>query len=66
MFINWNDLTDVEKEQVINTYLCIREEEEEQRDRNEVTEEYPEPMDWRYVKTCRFERQDNGYVDVII
>lgn len=65
MFLSWNDLTEAEKEQVANTYLCIREG-EEQRDRNEVTEEYPEPMDWRAVKGCRFERQNNGYVDVII
>ena len=65
MFLSWNDLTDAEREQVINTYLCIREE-EEQRDRNEVTEEYPELMDWRAVKGCRFERQNNGYIDVII
>ena len=64
MFLNWNDLTNAEREQTINTYLCIREE-EEQRDRNEVTETYPEPMDWRLVKPCKFERRESGYVDVI-
>lgn len=55
MFLGWNDLTNAEREQVVNTYLCIREN-EEQRDRNEVTEEYPEHMDWRAVEGCRFER----------
>ena len=61
----WDDLKDYEKEQVINTYLCIREV-EEGRDRNEVTQDYPEPMDWRFVKGCRFLRNGNGYVEVII
>lgn len=53
------------REQALNSYLCIREE-EEQRDRNEVTDEYPNPMDWRAVKSCKFERQNNGYISVII
>lgn len=64
-YLKWEDLTDAEKEQALNSYLCIREE-EEQRDRNEVTDEYPNPMDWRAVKSCKFERQSNGYISVII
>lgn len=64
-YLTWNDLSDVEKEQATNTYLFIREIEEE-RNRCEVTEEYPEPMNWEAVKDCKFQRRDNGYIDVII
>lgn len=61
----WEDLTLPEQEQVKETYLSIREHEED-RDRDEITQDYPEPMDWRDVKDCYFERKPNGYVEVII
>ena len=64
-FVKWDDLKEHEKEQAINTYLCIREM-EERRSRDETTPEYPEPMDWRFVKECKLQRNKTGYIEVII
>jgi len=63
--LKWEDLTPEEKEQAKETYLCIRECEEE-RERNEITSEYPYPIDWEYVMTCQFERNEDGCIEVII
>jgi hypothetical protein len=64
-YIKWNDLTLPEQEYVKEQYLSIREQEED-RGRDETTQDYPEPMDWRGVKDCYFERKENGSIDVII
>ena len=64
-YLKWNDLTLSEQEQAKETYLSIREHEED-RSRDETTQDYPEPMDWRGVRYCLFERKENGYIDVII
>lgn len=64
-FLKWNDLTKAEQEQAKETYIRIREDEEE-RDRNEITNDYPEPIDSTGVEGCSFERQADGYIDVII
>ena len=61
----WDDLTLPEQEYVKEQYLSIREH-EENRGRNEITQDYPEPIDWRGVKDCYFERKENGTIDVII
>lgn len=63
--LTWDDLSLIEQEQAKEQYLSIREN-KEQRGRDEVTEEYPEPMDWRGVKECSFIRDDKGYIDVLI
>ena len=61
----WEELTLSEQEQAKEIYLSIREH-EENRSRDETTQDYPEPMDWREVRYCLFERKENGYIDVII
>lgn len=61
----WDDLTEEEKEQAKETYLFIREIEED-RLRNEITQNYDEPINENYVKYCKFERKENGYIEVII
>ena len=53
--LEWDDLTEYEKELAKEQYLTIRED-EEQRGRDEVNEWFPEPMDWEYVKECLFRR----------
>lgn len=63
--LTWNDLTEEEKEQAKETYLYIREIEED-RHENEITQDYEEPINKNYVKYCRFERKENGYIEVII
>lgn len=63
-YLKWNDLTKDEKIQATETYLTIREE-EEQRNRCDVLGDYSQPIDWAAVTGCRFERKD-GYVEVII
>lgn len=62
--LRWEHLTEEEKEQAKETYLCIRECEEE-RGRNDISPDYPNPIDWEGVMDCHFER-DNGYIHVII
>lgn len=65
-FLQWSDLTKEEQEQAMESYINIREREEE-RDRNEVTNDYPEPIDGTEVENCLFERrQEDGYIFVII
>ena len=56
-WLQWNNLTDVEKEQARNSYVHLRAIEEE-------TDE--ESIDPSGVKVCRFERMDDGciYVDL--
>ena len=61
----WNDLSEAEKFQATETYVYIRECEEE-RDRNQITNEYPKPIDPKGVECCTFFREDDGYITVII
>lgn len=61
----YSDLTDDEKIQVTETYICIREHEEE-RNREEITNDYPEPIDPTGVENCTFHRTDDGFVEVMI
>ena len=62
----WNDLEPWEQEVAKEQYLFIREQEEE-RARDEITEEYPYPMDWTLVKECTFTRNEEDMtVDVWI
>lgn len=63
--LTWENLTKEEQKQTTETYLYIREIEED-RLRNEVTEDYPEPIDKDGVKDCKFERDEYGYIVVII
>ena len=63
--LDWNDLNIYEQAQAKEQYLCIRET-EEQRGRDEITKEYPNPMDWRFVKECLFKRNEQGFIDVLI
>lgn len=53
----WEDLTEQEKEQAKETYISIREIEEETTREN---------IDADFVECCSFERLDNGYIEVII
>ena len=65
--VNWNDLTEAEKAQATESYVCIREE-EEQRSRDEVTDEYPYPIDPANVECCRgfYRNLETGYIFVDI
>ena len=64
--LTWDDLEPWEQEVAKEQYLFIREQEEE-RARDEITEEYPEPIDWTYVKGCTFTRnKEDMTVDVWI
>lgn len=54
--LEWDDLTEYEKELAKEQYLTIRED-EEQRNRDEVNERFPEPIDWTYVTECLFKRK---------
>lgn len=62
--LKWDELSTIDKEQAKEQYLYIREC-EEQRGRNEVTPEYPYPIDWELVKECKFDVKD-GAVNVWI
>lgn len=64
-WLTWNDLTDEEKKQARETYISIREAEEERR-RDEITEEYPYPIDGDGVLNRRFLRESDGYITVDI
>lgn len=54
----WNDLTNEEKEQAIESYCAIREwEEQEPCSRERAIKNLP---------YCKFERQEDGYIHVEI
>ena len=57
-WLGWNDLTDAEKEQAIESYMFVRTEEEETPCSRERAEEE--------IVGCQFERQDTGYIYVNI
>lgn len=63
--LSWDDLTDEEKKQATETYISIRET-EEGRSRDEVNDDYPEPIDPEFVKGCTFFRNKDGYIEVNI
>lgn len=64
IMLNWNDLTNVEKAQAKETYLCIREQ-EENRSRDEFTDDYPDPMCACGVVCCKFQRVSSGIEAII-
>lgn len=63
-WLKWDDLTDEEKEQATESYICFRECEEE-RSREEIAKEYGKNFA-DCVKDCQFERQEDGYIFVNI
>lgn len=67
MFLHWNDLTEAEKEQAKESYICLREYEED-RNRDDVTSnpDYDYPITGDGVESCRFERMESGNIFVII
>lgn len=66
-YLKWNDLTDDEKEQAKESYIGIREW-EEQRDRNDVTSntDYNNPINTDILVNCTFERTESGYIIINI
>lgn len=54
--LTYEQLTDEQRQMAINQYIAIRECEED-RAWNDILSnpDYPEPIDWQGVKTCRFE-----------
>lgn len=66
IIVRFEDLSARERAQVTETYLCIREH-EENRARNKTTKEYPEPIDPSGVKNCTLYKDlDSGYVYPLI
>lgn len=64
--LTWDELEPWEQEMAKEQYLFIREQEEE-RARDEITKEYPYPIDWTFVKECTFTRNEEDMtVDVWI
>lgn len=61
----WDELTPEQQAQATETYLCIRET-EEGRKRDEVNQDYLEPIDPEGVKNCTLKVRADGYVDVHI
>lgn len=64
-WLSWDELTEEQKEQAQESYMLMREEEEE-RARDDVfsNPDYDEPIDPEGVKSCRFEIMEDGYVYV--
>lgn len=56
-YIYYQDLSDKEKEQATQTYISIRAE-EEQKQESQVNSQG--------VESCKFIREDDGYISVII
>lgn len=54
-WLQWEELTDLEKEQARNSYVYLRGMEEETGEEN---------IDSSGVLSCRFERMDDGYIYV--
>ena len=57
-WLKWEDLTEAEKEQAIESYIFVRTEEEECPCSRKRAEEE--------IVGCSFERQDTGYIYVNI
>lgn len=66
-FLRWNDLTEEEKEQATESYIAVREWEEE-RNRDDVTSntDYDNPIDVDMLECCRFKRTESGYIEIYI
>lgn len=64
-WLSWDELTEAQKEQAQESYMLMRETEEE-RTRDDVfsNPDYDEPIDPEGVKSCRFEILEDGYVYV--
>ena len=66
-WLTWDDLTDEEKVAARESYICIREHEED-RHRDDITNnpDYDYPITGDSVEGCRFERMESGciYVDI--
>ena len=57
-WLKWEELTEAEKEQTIESYMFVRTEEEQMPCSRERAE--------KEVVSCRFEREDTGYIYVDI
>lgn len=66
-WLTWDDLTEAEKEEAKESYICIREYEEE-RNRNDITSnpDYDYPITADGIECCKFERMASGYIFVNI
>ena len=66
-WLTWDELTEAEKEQSTESYIGIREWEEE-RNRSDVTsnKDYDKPINTDMLKDCRFERTESGYIIIHI
>ena len=67
-YLTCDELTPEQKQVAINQYVYIREE-EENRSWNDILSnpDYDEPIDWSYVKSCKFEHDtENDTIFVII
>lgn len=64
-WLEWDDLNRTERTQARESYISIREY-EEQRDRNDVVSnpDYDKPIDGSGVLCCRFQRMPDGYIYV--
>lgn len=56
-YIFYNELTQEEKEQATQTYISIRAEEEQKQEKD---------VNSKGVEFCKFIREDDGYISVII
>ena len=66
-YLTWNDLTEIEKEQAKESYIGVREWEEE-RDRNDIksNKDYNHPINTDILVECRFNRTESGYIEIIL
>lgn len=63
----WDELTESQKEQAQESYMLIREEEEERtKDDVSANPDYDYPIDPEHTQSCRFEVTSDGYVYVDI
>lgn len=66
-YLTWNDLTEIEKEQAKESYIGVREWEEE-RERNDVisNKDYDCVINTDILAECQFERTESGYIIIHI
>jgi hypothetical protein len=66
-YLTWNDLTEAEKEQAKESYIGVREwEEERSRDDTTSNKDYDCPISTDILEDCRFERTESGYIVIYI
>lgn len=67
IWLKFNDLTEEEKEQAINSYVCIRYEEEQgyyDSNGDKCTEDEAYNRAKNNIGCCSFERMEDGYIFV--